>query len=163
VQEQLFATRGLLASNRSIYFHWKRTDVMIQVQVDVERGVTLLNASGQLEANAVMSALAAAYVEGPTRSFLVDVRKAAEISIEVMDLQSIIRITSGHSVTRGGGRSALVSGAGPNYGYCRAIETMVRSANSPVEVRAFRDMDSALAWLGIGPEDRPGNEDAVLP
>jgi hypothetical protein len=127
---------------------------MISIHVDPSADVTVFSASGDVTGPSVIEALRAAYGNGGTYKMVFDLRYADTIDVLPQQIREFIETAGACAGDRVGGKSAVVTG--PLKHEIGALgEEMVRLENAPFEVRAFTEMDSALAWLGVARALRP--------
>jgi hypothetical protein len=80
-------------------------------------------------------------------SEIFDLREAAISSLSFDDADELVDFERAHSRYLGPRRCAFVAPDDINYGTARMYSTL--EEDSPMETRVFRDLDSALAWLGV--------------
>jgi hypothetical protein len=75
----------------------------------------------------------------------------AEVSaITSSDLRKILYYTKEYAHSRQGGKSALVVSKDLGYGLARIFEAFVEMEKFPFELKTFRALDDARAWLNAG-------------
>ena len=88
---------------------------------------------------------------GPGMNELVDMREA-KLELSYKKMQQLVGGIEPFNEKVGEGRCALVSDKDVSFGFARMYEMMAEQTG--VETRAFRDMETALQWLGI---ERPSD------
>ena len=121
----------------------------ISLELDVAQRTVHIRVWGRVSRPDVLEALHAMLEDvrfEPGFAQLCDLREVGELEITGADLRSIADVALGVADRLGAGRLALVSDRPAVFGMSRMYE--VFSEELPVSVRAFRDYEEAVRWLG---------------
>jgi hypothetical protein len=90
----------------------------------------------------------------PTMDTLVDLRGVEEVEVTTEGVRALSDLVSqmGRRLRRSRAdrpaRVALLADRPVTYGVSRMYETFREAAGAPYEIRVFRDLDAARAWVG---------------
>lgn len=123
---------------------------------DREKSLTVYKVKGLLSAEEMISAIKTFYTENMTFNVLLDLTEADLSLISTDEIIQIVREIRTYADARAGGRTALVFSTGLEYGLGRMSEAFYEMENIPIEIRSFRSLEQAEAWLGINVEPISG-------
>jgi hypothetical protein len=86
----------------------------------------------------------------PAHDELIDLRRVEEADVQSHTLRRIAELFGGADRNPERSRVALVASDDVSYGLSRMYQAF--RSRSPLDLRVFRDMGEARAWLGLGPE-----------
>ncbi len=115
--------------------------------------LTIHRLEGQIDYQNLRDFVEAFFAEEPSRDLIWDLRDASLDKVHAHELEELAERVLELAAARPGGRTATVFTADAGYGLGRLYETHHELRDSPIEYRAFRSMNDALAWLGYPPED----------
>lgn len=121
---------------------------MIEVFVDRKHGVTLMRASGEIEAREVDVAIERAYAAKPTLDSLWDFRQADSSGLLAEDFERFAATMARLSHDRQGGRVAFLCGNEIVASVLQMYMTVAEYEQVPLVHRLFLDEVAALEWLG---------------
>ena len=117
----------------------------ITVSVDQTADLTTAVATGKLSLEEIQQAITDFYAGQPTRKVIIDIDGASATHFHANDLQTIIDAIRTHFINRPQARTAIVTSNDSDYGMVRMGEAYAHEL--PVELRAFRNRESADQWL----------------
>ena len=123
----------------------------VTLRTEPETQITTLTAIGPVTAEELMAALGAYYAGSPTRLALCDLSQAKLSLLSTDDIARIVSFTIARAEVRAGGKTAILASRDLEYGMARMYEMLAELRRHPVVIRAFRDRDEALRWLGESP------------
>ena len=124
-----------------------------ETRIDLENGITIRTSSGEISAAEIRSAICSYYEGEVTRLLLWDFTKA-DIKISAREVQDLAALTDALEIRRLGGRkTALVFSPTYAYGMGRMYDITKESENEFINNASFRDLKTALEWLGVATED----------
>lgn len=118
---------------------------------DRERDLTTVTVEGAVNADQVRNQIVGFLSGEPTRFVIWDYRQGSLSRLSAEDLRSIISAGAPFAYKRRGGRTAIVCAHELDYGLSRMYQIIAELHHIPFEIDVFRDMQSALKWLGIDP------------
>ena len=119
----------------------------IETTYDLTRDLTVVKATGKMEA-ADFRAWTARYYRGTiTKLVLWDIVQADLSALKTDDIRDDAKQTKDLADIRKGGKTAIVSSNSLEYGLSRMLETFYDLERVPFEVQVFRTMDEAMEWL----------------
>ena len=121
----------------------------IKTRIDTEKNIRYHVVEGRIEPPALAAALGSVYASDrydPSMSSLWDFRDADFKSVGAADVRSLGDIVQSHWGQSRRSRSALVVSRDLGFGLSRMYE-MNLNDDLKSQVRVFRDMDAALAWI----------------
>lgn len=126
---------------------------MIEDRFDAARNVLFVSFDGPLtDEDLVKYAQRAASNPAipPAHDELIDLRRVDVASVQSHTLRRIAELFAGGDRTPERSRVALVASDDASYGLSRMYQ--VFRSRSALDLRVFRDMAEARAWLGLAPE-----------
>ncbi|MFC1896670.1 hypothetical protein ACFL0Q_08465 [Thermodesulfobacteriota bacterium] len=121
----------------------------IRRSLERQNELTVFSVLGQVTAAQVFRQIEDFLTEDPTRLALWDFTEGTLAAIPSKDLRAIINRGKKLAHSRNGGKTALVQPGNIDYGLGRMIEAHAEIVQLPLEIRAFRDVESARAWLEL--------------
>jgi hypothetical protein len=118
--------------------------------VDRTRDLTIFTVEGPLTLDEQMAVLKKFYEGAPTANVLWDFRRATGNRITSTELRRIIAYIKSMEGCRVRGRTALVAATDLDFGLSRMSQVLGGIEKLPWELRAFRSMTEALAWIDDG-------------
>jgi hypothetical protein len=131
--------------------------VTVECRIDAEAGIVHTTVSGEIGASDIIAALEELFRHPDYRPGLIglaDLRSYTWRS-EMSDIRRVAQFMIANGKKIGRSRTAIVVSSDYSYGMSRMYEAF--AAASPIEVKIFRDMDEAVAWLR---DDRSGRPDS---
>ena len=116
---------------------------------DRENSLTVYKVKGLLSAEEMIIAIKTFYTENMTFNVLLDLTEADLSLISTDEIIQIVREIRTYADARAGGRTALVFSTGLEYGLGRMSEAFYEMENIPIDIKSFRSLEQAEAWLGI--------------
>ena len=114
-----------------------------------EKSLTVYKVKRLLSAEEMISAIKTFYTENMTFNVLLDLTEADLSLISTDEIIQIVREIRTYADARAGGRTALVFSRALEYGLGRMSEAFYQMENIPIDIRSFRNLEKAEAWLGI--------------
>ena len=126
----------------------------ITATVESSRNLTRLVVAGVVSAAEMRRAIEQ-FWESPalTRDVIWDYSEASLTKLSVGELRDLVPVGKryGHRLAeRRGGKTAIVAPGDLAYGMMRVSETLSGMSEYTFEIRVFRSMEEADAWLGAG-------------
>lgn len=119
----------------------------IETTYDLTRDLTVVKATGKMEA-ADFRVWTAQYYRGTiTKLVLWDIAQADLSALKTDDIRDDAKQTKDLADIRKGGKTAIVSSNSLEYGLSRMLEAFYDLERVPFEVQVFRTMDEAMEWL----------------
>jgi hypothetical protein len=118
----------------------------IDTKIDEDAGLRIHTVSGELTFEMLSAMLEATYADPqfrPEHNVLWEVRGAALTNFSSTEVRNISELVQGQWR---GAKAALVVGSDADYGMARMYEMHLASGSSG-EVRVFRDLEEAHAWV----------------
>ena len=113
-----------------------------------EENLTIFNLNGPVTKEEVVESLKDYYAKGPVSKYVLwDLTRAELQHIEGEDIQKIAHVASTTVADREGGKAAFVAPDDLAYGLCRIYQTKVDYMLASVQLKVFRDLDAARAWI----------------
>jgi hypothetical protein len=130
------------------------SEMPIERQVDEAARITRLIVVGEVNAEEMRQAIEQ-FWEAPrlTQDVLWDYRQADMNKLRRNELEELVRVGLRYRhrhVERTGGKTAIVASSDLEYGMMRASATLTKMESYPFEVRTFRTVEEAEAWLAEG-------------
>jgi len=119
----------------------------VSIKTLPELDLTIFTAAGATSVAEQKQVLKAFYEGSPTRNVIWDFTRLAEVSASSSDLRDIIQYAKRFSAKRPGGCTALVADTKLKYGLARMASTFAEIEEVPWAMRAFEQLDAALAWI----------------
>jgi hypothetical protein len=120
----------------------------IEITVDESRNLTVLNCSGPLGPDELLTALTDYYQKNPTPKVLWDFRQAS-LDLKGPDIVRLARkgveLAKRYQHLRPGAKTAAVLARDPDFGLTRMYEA--HTAGSPVTYYLCRSWEEAINWL----------------
>jgi len=126
---------------------------MIEDRFDAARNLLFVRFTGELsEEDLVKYAQRAAANPAipPAHDELIDLSRAEIADLQSHTLRRIAELFAGGDRTPERSRVALVAADDVSYGLSRMYQAF--RSHSPLDLRVFRDVAEARAWLGLPPE-----------
>lgn len=120
---------------------------MIQVKGWPEKDLTEFQCSGAVSEGEIIDVISDFYSNDPTRKVIFDLSDANVSSVSAQDIRRIAIFAKDKAHSRPEGMTALVGPGEINFGISRMYQTFAELADQDVEVRIFRDRETALAWM----------------
>ena len=121
----------------------------IELKCDPPRDLTIFQVTGQMQVADFKNALADYYRGDVTRLILWDLTRADLTAFRNRHIKEVAQGIARISEARRGGRTAFVYDESFEYGIGRMFQAYSQMAEMPFEVRAFKGLAEARAWLGI--------------
>ena len=121
----------------------------VQVAYDRERQLTRFRVNGEFSADDALAVIEAYYAGEVTRLTLIDFSGADLSGITSDQLKKIAKMIGARGLARKGGKTAYVLCGDLHFGLGRMAEALYDIENVPFEMRVFRQLKKALAWLGF--------------
>jgi len=119
----------------------------VSTETHPERDLTVFAITGLVSADELQQALISFYEGSPTRNLICDFTHLEKVDASSRELQEIVRYAKRFSHVRTGGRTALVGNTMLKYGLARMASTFAEIEKLPWEIRPFKKLDEALAWV----------------
>jgi hypothetical protein len=119
----------------------------VSKKIEKEKDLTVFVATGELTFADQIAAFKEFYEGDPTKNELWDMRAITGNRISSDELRQVTFFTKQYSHKRTGGKTAMVMNSDLDYGLGRMSETFAETEDLPWEIRIFRSMDEALAWM----------------
>lgn len=120
---------------------------MINSSIDLDNQLVVHVCTGVVTPDEVMEAIRAFYAFDATRDTLWDFTATSEVTVSTADIHRIADLTTSLAQARPDGRTALVATADFTYELSRLYQTLAELAEQTVDVRVFRTVSDAQAWL----------------
>ncbi len=122
-----------------------------EVHKDPVRGFTHFAVKGEVLLDETLACMSRYYARDAASIPLAlwDFRLADLSSFYSAELESTILMIEKNIEMRQGGKSALLVDSDVGFGLARMLETNWELTDLPMEMRAFRKYDEAVAWLGL--------------
>lgn len=121
----------------------------ITTTFDTEKDLTVVKATGKMEANDFREWIAT-YYKGPvTRLLLWNITEADLSKLKAEEIQGGAILTKTLSNARREGKSAIVASDDLGYGIGRTLAAFYEIEDMPFTVRIFRTIEEAMKWLGV--------------
>ena len=112
-----------------------------------QKDLTIVTVEGSVTADQVREHIVSFLTSEPTRLVLWDLRRGSLAAISSQSIQMIVSAGAPHAHRRQGGRTAIVSSRDLDFGLSRMFQTIAELEHVPFEIRVFRDLNAAMAWL----------------
>ena len=112
-----------------------------------EHGLTRFDVNGEVNVEQVLDQLIPFLTETPTPLVIWSIGEGGMKGLSGADLRRIVDVAAPFSASRAGGRTAIVCMDDLDYGLSRMFQTLAELYPIPFEMRVFRDLNEALAWL----------------
>jgi len=120
---------------------------MIRKSTDTERDLTVQTCLGDVSAREIREAIVSVYDGEPTRHQLWDLTGANLAAIQKESIREFAKLVADHGNSRPGGKTAIVSPVDLGFGLARMYGAMADITGQQVQVRVFRSLDEANAWI----------------
>ena len=121
----------------------------IELKSDPDLDLTIFRVAGQMTVADFKDSLADYYDGDVTRLILWDLTRADLSAFRNRHIKEVAQGIAGISEARRGGRTAFVYDESFEYGIGRMFQAYSQMSDMPFEVRAFKGLAEARAWLGI--------------
>lgn len=111
--------------------------------------LTTFKAIGVMDVDDFYDCLQNYYEAGVTALALWDLSEAVLSDLTSDEISNLAQYGSQLAATRKTGKTAIVFDSPFEYGLGRIFQTYVEMNTTPVEVRLFRNLVEAVAWLGV--------------
>jgi hypothetical protein len=121
----------------------------IETRIDRSADIRIHTASGELTFDELRATLQALYSSPdfrPEQHVLWDLREAVLTRFSLAEVRDIADLVAEHRGTADPARAALVVSRDVDYGMARMFE-QVLAGGSETNVRVFRDLQEAMAWI----------------
>jgi hypothetical protein len=122
---------------------------MITTDVDRERDLTVYTVTGKVVDREAAFALLAAWESSPTLNSLWDLRNANADQVGPDEVRWIGSTIAKHGAIRKGGKAAVVAPREIEHFLGSLGKSAFEQENPAYQAAVFRDMEAALAWLGV--------------
>jgi hypothetical protein len=122
----------------------------IVINIDKDRDLTQFTVMGEATLDELLTALKQIWEEEPTLFELWDFRAASGVRVSDEETGAIMEYIKNHSEKRSGGKTAFVATGELEYGMSRMAEAQVVIEGFPFQVKTFRSIEAAMAWLDSG-------------
>ena len=121
----------------------------VQVAYDRDRRLNRFRVNGEFSADDAIASTEAYYAGEVTPLVLIDFSGADLSGITSEQLKKIARMASARTLARKGGKTAYVLCDDLHFGLGRMAEALYDIEKVPFEMRVFRQLKKAVAWLGV--------------
>ncbi|MGD8367067.1 MAG: hypothetical protein PVG78_05460 [Desulfobacterales bacterium] len=130
----------------------------ISLSYEKARDLTRFVAEGELTYEDQMAALRTFYEQGPSANVLWDFRRISGSRITSEGVEGIVAFLKSHKGKRINGKTALVAPTDLDFGLSRIGEAYAACSDLAWEIRAFRSMAEAIAWIDApAGNEKPGS------
>lgn len=119
----------------------------VNTVIDRENDITRHIASGEVSDEEMFAAQKEFYENGPTRLQLWEMSECSVKDVTIGGMRTFIEKAAQLGKARENGRTAVIVSSQLQYGLARMAEAFGEFASLPFEFHAFKDRDTALAWL----------------
>jgi len=119
----------------------------IQKKIIKDKNLTVIEVSGRLTVNEVISFFKEFYESEFTLNLLWDLSKSDLSGLTGDHLRKIISSAKKYAHLREGGKTALYTAVPLGFGIARMYEILAEANQVPIPNRVFRSIDEAMAWL----------------
>ena len=120
---------------------------MIRKSTDEKRNLTVQTCTGVISSQEIEEAIMSVYDGKPTRNQLWDLTGANVENIDRSSIRQFAKLVSERGHGRSGGKTAIVSSVDLGFGLARVYGVMADITDQQIEVRVFRSIDEANAWV----------------
>lgn len=121
----------------------------ISIEQYKDQDLTIIVAVGDIEAGEPIEALKAFYDGEPTANVLWDFRAVSGGQLTADEIRQIFDYAIVNMPKRQSGKTALVAPEDHEFGLARMTTTIGELRDVPWELRAFRNLEDAVRWLGV--------------
>ena len=121
----------------------------IVTKIDEALDLTIQTVSGEITAIEIIQKMEDYYKGKITRLLLWDFRDAKLDKISASDVRMISHLSQKYIIRKTNGKTAMVFSSDLGFGFGRMYDNTQIVGDAEVTNNSFRDMDSALEWLGI--------------
>jgi hypothetical protein len=123
--------------------------VPVEVRIDVERGVVIRRAWGEVTVNELTESFSKVLQDPDYRSGMPSLSDLRDLKVTgfTPTIRGIAEFIERRREQTGAARAAVVVSSEAAYGLLRMLQALTHK--SPMEIRPFRKMEEALEWLGL--------------
>ena len=119
----------------------------VRTVIDNEGDITEHIATGEVTDDEMFAAQVEFYENGPTTLQLWEMSECSVKGVTIGGMRTFIERAAQLGEARKNGRTAVTVSSQLQYGLARMAEAFGEFASLPFEFHAFKDHDTALAWL----------------
>jgi hypothetical protein len=117
------------------------------VTINSDLDLTTLTTVGLITSDEIKSQIRKFYAGLVTKNVLWDLAAADLSAVSTQNIREIVFLTTKHSSSRPGGKTAILISRDLEYGIGRMFAVLKEVEKSQVLHETFRDMTAALDWL----------------
>ena len=120
----------------------------VETKFDMALSLTISVAKGMITLDDILNWISNYYSGTVTQLVLWDLTEADLSEITITELKEVAATVKKRYYLRRGGKTAIVSKGGIEYGIGRVLQDFAKKEGVEIEYMCFRDMLKAKEWLG---------------
>jgi len=114
-----------------------------------EAELTVYETQGPMTVADVSDTVTSCLTDDPTQLVIWDIRAASFSGVTADDLRNVVIRARPLADSRAGGKTAIVSSGGAEFGLARLFQIYAELYEAPIDIKVFDAMDNAIDWLGL--------------